>query len=75
MGTSLEGFEVEITRLFLALKAKKKSVVQGESSQRKGNKLGTKGSRELKSLPSSWNFEKDSASSNVVRDQDLVVPQ
>ena len=32
MGTSLEGFEVEITRLFLALKAKKKSVVQGESS-------------------------------------------
>ena len=43
--TSLEGFEAEITGLFLSLKAKKKSVVQGESSQRKGNKLGTKGSK------------------------------
>ena len=75
VGTSLEGFEVEITGLFLALEAKKKSVVQGESSWKKGNKLGTKGSRELKSLLSSWNFDKDSASSSVVRDQDLVVPQ
>ena len=72
--TSLEGFEAE-TRLFLALKAKKKSVVQGESSRKKGNKLGTKGSRELKCLLSSWNFERDSASSSVVRDWDLVVPQ
>ena len=75
MGTSLEGFEAEITRLFLALEAKKKSVVQGESSRKKGNKLGTKGSRELKCLLSSWNFERDSASSSVVRDWDLVVPQ
>ena len=75
VGTSLEGFEMEITRLFLALEAKKKSVVQGESSRKKGNKLGTKGSRELKCLLSSWNFERDSASSSVVRDWDLVVPQ
>jgi len=68
VGTSLEGFEAEITGLFLALKAKKKSVMQGEGSRKKGNKLGTKGSKELKSLLSSWNFEKDSALSNVVRD-------
>ena len=76
MGTSLEGFEAEITGLFLALEAKKKSVVQGKSSRKKGNKLGVKGSRELKSLLSFWNFEKDfTISSSVVRDRDLVVPQ
>ena len=74
VGTSLEGFEVEITGLFLALEAKKKSVVKGESSQKKGNKLGTKGSRELKSLLSSWNLRR-TASSSAVRDRDLVVPQ
>ena len=76
VGTSLEGFKAEITGLFLALEAKKKSVVQGKSSRKKGNKLGVKGSRELKSLLSSWNFEKDSTiSSSVVRDRDLAVPQ
>ena len=37
MGTSLEGFKSEITGLFLALEAKKKSIVQGESSRKKGN--------------------------------------
>ena len=77
MGISLEGFEAEITELFLALEAKKIFVLQGESSRKKrGNKTGVKGSRELKSLLSSWNFEKVSAiSSSVVRDRELVVPQ
>jgi len=43
---------------------------------KKGNKTGVKGSRELKNLLSSWNFEKVSAiSSSVVRDWELVVPQ
>ena len=77
VGISLEGFEAEITELFLALEAKKIFVLQGESSRKKrGNKTGVKGSRELKSLLSSWNFEKVSAiSSSVVRDRELVVPQ
>ena len=77
VGISLEGFEAEIIELFLALEAKKKFVLQGESSRKKrGNKTGDKGSRELKSLLSSWNFERVSAiSSSVVRDRELVVPQ
>ena len=75
VGTSLEGFKVEITGLFLALEAKKKSVLQGKSSRKKGIKMGVKGSKELKSLLSSWKIEDSTISSSVVRDQDLVVPQ
>uniref|UniRef100_A0A7N2MBQ8 Uncharacterized protein n=1 Tax=Quercus lobata TaxID=97700 RepID=A0A7N2MBQ8_QUELO len=36
VGTSLEGFKAEITGLVLALEAKKKSVVQGKNSRKKG---------------------------------------
>ena len=76
MGISLESFEVEITGIFLALKARKKTKMQGECSQKKEAKTGSKGCRELKSLLNSWNHEKKSAlSGSASGEQDSVVHQ
>ena len=76
MGTSLGGFEAEITGIFLALEARKKTKLQGECSQKKEAKTGPKVCRELKSLLSSWNLEKGSTMSrSASRERDLVVHQ
>ena len=76
VGTSLEGFEAEITGIFLALEARKKAKMQIECSQKREPKTSYKGRRELKSLLNSWNFE---TNSDLVGDasgeRDSVVPQ
>ena len=43
VGTSLEGFEEEITRIFLALEARKKAKMQVECSQKRELKTSSKG--------------------------------
>ena len=72
----MEGFEAEITRIFLALEARKKAKVQVECSQKREPKTSSKGSWELKILLNSWNFENNS---DLVGDDsgewDSVVPQ
>ena len=72
----MEGFEAEITRIFLALEARKKAKVQVECSQKREPKTSSKGSWELKILLNSWNFENNS---DLVGDDsgewDYVVPQ
>ena len=76
LGTSLIGFEAEITRIFLALEARKKTKVQGECSQKKEAKTSSKGRRELNSLLNSWNLEEKSAlSGSASEEQDSVVHQ
>ena len=60
MGTSLDGFEEQVTRLLLAIKAKKsykQKLVVGD--QTKLVKSSQKGQRELKNLLSSLNVEHD----------------
>ena len=76
MGTSLEGFEVEINGIFLAQEARKKAKMQGECSQKRELKTGPKGHWELKSLLNSWNFENNSILlENANGEQDSVMPQ
>ena len=72
----MEGFEAEITGIFLALEARKKAKVRVECSQKREPKTSSKGSWELKILLNSWNFENNS---DLVGDDsgewDSVVPQ
>ena len=76
VGTSLEGFEVEITGIFLALEARKKAKMQVECSQKRELKSSSKGRRELNSLLNSWNFENNSdLVGNASGERDSVVPQ
>ena len=51
---------MEITRIFLALEARKKAKMQVECSQKRELKSSFKGRRELNSLLNSWNFENNS---------------
>ena len=68
MGTSLEGFEEQITELLLAIGARKKNKkFQAVNDQMKQGKLGQKGQRELKNLLTSMNVEVGSTKSRNVR--------
>ena len=72
----MEGFEAEITGIFLALEARKKAKVQVECSQKREPKTSSKGSWELKILLNSWNFENNSdLVGNASEERDSVVPQ
>ena len=77
VGTSLEGFEEQITGLLLALEARKKSKkLKTVDDQIKHGKLGQKGQRELKNLLTSVNVEVGSTKSrNVSKEQAMVVHQ
>ena len=60
VGTSLEGFEEQITGLLLAIEAKKKDKKRREvGDQRKLVKSSQKGQRELKNLLTSLNVKYD----------------
>ena len=68
MGTSLEGFEEQITELLLAIGARKKNKkFQAVNDQMKQGKLGQKSQRELKNLLTSMNVEVGSMKSRNVR--------
>ncbi|KAL0010114.1 hypothetical protein SO802_005222 [Lithocarpus litseifolius] len=60
VGTSLEGFEEQVTGLLLALEARRKKRMLDIAPQRKMGKAGLKGHRELKKLLNSWGEEKES---------------
>ena len=75
MGTSLEGFEEQITGLLLAIEARKKDKqkhVVGD--QMKLVKAGQKGQRELKNLLSSLNVEYDPNKARSASSERAVVP-
>ena len=58
VGTSLEGFEEQITGLLLAIEARKKNKkLQTVDDQMKHSKSGQKGQRDLKNLLTSLNVE------------------
>ena len=76
MGASFEGFEAEITGIFLALEARKKAKMQVECSQKREPKTSYKGRWELKSLLNSWNFDTNSdLVGNASGEWDSVVSQ
>ena len=77
VGTSLEGFEEQITGLLLAIEARKKNKkLQAVDDQMKHNKSRQKGQRELKNLLTSLNVEVGSTKSrNVSKEQAVVVHQ
>ena len=76
VGTSLEGFEEQVTGLLLALEARRKKRMLDVASQRKLVKAGHKGHRELKNLLSSWGEENESERSrSAFRDRAVVVHQ
>ena len=76
VGTSLEGFEAEITGIFLALEARKKAKMQEECSQKRELKTSSKGRRELNSLLNSWNFENNCVLvGNASGERDSMVSQ
>ena len=76
VGTSLEGFEEQVTGLLLALEERRKQQMIAVDSKRKLGKVGLKGHRELKNLMSSWDEEKESERSrSVSRDRAVVVHQ
>ena len=77
VGTSLEGFEEQITRLLLAIEARKKNKkLQAVDDQMKHNKSRQKGQRELKNLLTSLNVEVGSTKSrNVSKEWAVVVYQ
>ena len=75
MGTSLEGFEEQITGLLLAIEARKKDkqkLVVGD--QMKLVKSGQKGQRELKNLLSSLNVEYDPNKARSASFDRAIVP-
>ena len=75
MGTSLEGFEEQITGLLLAIEARKKekqNLVVG--AQKKLAKSGQKGQRELKNLLSSLNVEYEPNKTRSASSERAVVP-
>ena len=53
VGTSLEGFEEQVTGLLLALEARRNKRMLDVASKRNMGKVGHKGHHELKSLMSS----------------------
>ena len=74
VGTSLEGFEEQITGLFLALEARKKDKQRHEvENQKKVVKSGQKGHRELKNLMTSLNVEYGSAKRRSISSERAVV--
>ena len=77
MGTSLEGFEEQITVLLLAIEARKRNTkLKAVDDQMKHGKLGQKGQRELKNLLTSMNVEVGSMKSrNASKEQAVVVHQ
>ena len=77
VGTSLEGFEEQITGLLLALEARKKSKkLKAIDDQMKHGKSGQKGQRELKNLLTSMNVEVGSTKSrNGSKERAVVVHQ
>ena len=77
MGTSLEGFEEQISGLLLALEAKKKSKkLKAVNDQMKHDKSRQKGQRELKNLLTSMNVEVGSTKSrNASKERAMVVHQ
>nr|XP_023918467.1 uncharacterized protein LOC112030014 [Quercus suber] len=76
VGTSLEGFEAEITGIFLALVARKKAKMQVVCSQKREPKTSSKGHRELKILLNSWNFENNpDLVGDASGERDSMVPQ
>ena len=75
MGTSLEGFEEQITGLLLAIEARKKDKQKRVvSDQMKLVKAGQKGQRELKNLLSSLNVEYDPNKARSASSERAVVP-
>ena len=75
VGTSLEGFEEQITGLLLAIEARKKekqNLVVG--AQKKLAKSGQKGQRELKNLLSSLNVEYEPNKTRSASSERAVVP-
>ncbi|XP_065630572.1 uncharacterized protein LOC136067974 [Quercus suber] len=66
IGTSLEGFEEQITGLLLALEERRKKRMLEVASQRKMAKAGHKGHRELKNLLNSWGEENEAERSGVL---------
>ena len=75
VGTSLEGFEEQITGLLLAIEARKKDKqkhVVGD--QTKLVKSSQKGQRELKNLLSSLNVEYDSNKARSASSERAIVP-
>ena len=76
VGTSLEGFEEQVTGLLLALEDRRKKKLLEEGAQKKMVKVGQKGHRELKNLASIWSGETDLARGRQVsRDWAVVVHQ
>ena len=75
MGTSLDDFEEQVTRLLLAIKAKKsykQKLVVGD--QTKLVKSSQKGQRELKNLLSSLNVEHDPNKARSAGIEQAIVP-
>ena len=76
VGTSLEGFEEQVTSLFLALEERRKKKLQEEGAQKKMAKVGQKGHQVLKNLASTWSGEIDSVGGRrVSRDRAIMVHQ
>ena len=75
VGTSLEGFEEQITGLLLAIKAKKNNKkLKAVDDQMKHGKSRQKGQRELKNLLTSMNVEVGSSKSrNASKERAVVV--
>ena len=74
MRTSLEGFEEQITGLFLALKARKKDKQRHEvDNQKKVIKSRQKGHRELKNLMTSLNVKYGLAKRRSISSERAVV--
>ena len=75
IGTSLEGFEEQVTGLLLALEEQRKQQMIDVDSKRKLGKAGLKGHCELKSLMSLWGEEEAVRSRSDSRDWAVVVHQ
>ena len=76
VGTSLKGFEDQVTGLLLTLEARRKKRMLDVASQRKMVKARHKGHRELKNLLSSWGEENESErSKSASRDRAVIVHQ
>ena len=74
VGTSLEGFEEQITGLLLAIEARKKNKkLHAVDDQMNQGKSGQKGQRELKNLLTSLNVEAGSMKSRTVSKERAVV--
>ena len=76
VGTSLEGFEEQITGLLLVIEAKKKDKKLQADDQMKHSKSGQKGQHELKNLLTSLNVDVGSTKSrNISKERAMVVHQ